>query len=352
MKNEPFATQDMPPCGYGRIGLCCSACLSGPCRISPFEPDAAGARCGVSPDQLVAARLLRMIASEAAARLSLLAQRIGTARRSDRRPAGDAVKPLALKYGLDADALEQGGGCGRLAAEMEGLLALAPAVDKPNPLLGRLYPESVFPQFYSAALLPAGSPALTVLDAHAMAGVNAAPLPDLFTGCLKASLVDLICREFVFDLDALAGDGDKAAAGRPTRDGILFVTDQDPSSPWLVPDIRAFCSAWEGPLTALSQPAALFDLVRQTCPGGPVSAGDCLPPVVAVTCSPALIVAMLCCGFSVVSTLGLPLYGSARAAAFFGSDLKRLTGGVYQPAEAGELSKTVCNLIGKVPCAM
>ena len=54
-----------PLCGYGRLGLCCSACLLGPCRLTPFDELPDRGRCGRDRDQLVAFNLHQAVAIEA-----------------------------------------------------------------------------------------------------------------------------------------------------------------------------------------------------------------------------------------------------------------------------------------------
>ena len=52
--------QDNAACGYGLLGLCCSACLQGPCRLTPFDEDPVKGLCGDDRDLMVARNLLRL----------------------------------------------------------------------------------------------------------------------------------------------------------------------------------------------------------------------------------------------------------------------------------------------------
>lgn len=54
-----------PLCGYGRLGLCCSSCLHGPCRLSPFDETPNQSRCGRDVDQQVALNLHQIASAEA-----------------------------------------------------------------------------------------------------------------------------------------------------------------------------------------------------------------------------------------------------------------------------------------------
>ena len=65
MDSGTTSREPRPLCGYGRLGLCCSACLLGPCRVSPFNELPDHGRCGRDRDQLVAFNLHQAAAIEA-----------------------------------------------------------------------------------------------------------------------------------------------------------------------------------------------------------------------------------------------------------------------------------------------
>ncbi|RKX58756.1 MAG: carbon monoxide dehydrogenase, partial [Thermodesulfobacteriota bacterium] len=54
-----------PQCGYGELGLCCTNCNLGPCRINPFGEEPQKGVCGATADTIVARNLLRMLATGA-----------------------------------------------------------------------------------------------------------------------------------------------------------------------------------------------------------------------------------------------------------------------------------------------
>ncbi|MBM3248727.1 MAG: anaerobic carbon-monoxide dehydrogenase catalytic subunit [Candidatus Omnitrophica bacterium] len=56
-----------PQCGFGQLGICCTNCYLGPCRIDPFGEGAQQGVCGADADTIVARNLLRHIAAGAAA---------------------------------------------------------------------------------------------------------------------------------------------------------------------------------------------------------------------------------------------------------------------------------------------
>jgi len=59
--------KQLPQCGYGQLGLCCTLCALGPCRIDPFGSEPKKGVCGANSDIMVARNLLQMLASGAAA---------------------------------------------------------------------------------------------------------------------------------------------------------------------------------------------------------------------------------------------------------------------------------------------
>ncbi|MFH1655330.1 MAG: anaerobic carbon-monoxide dehydrogenase catalytic subunit [Candidatus Omnitrophota bacterium] len=56
-----------PQCGFGQLGICCTNCYLGPCRIDPFGEGTQCGVCGADADTIVARNLLRHIACGAAA---------------------------------------------------------------------------------------------------------------------------------------------------------------------------------------------------------------------------------------------------------------------------------------------
>jgi carbon-monoxide dehydrogenase catalytic subunit len=56
-----------PQCGFGQLGLCCTICNMGPCRIDPFGEGAQAGVCGANADTIAARNLARKIAVGASA---------------------------------------------------------------------------------------------------------------------------------------------------------------------------------------------------------------------------------------------------------------------------------------------
>ncbi|KPK97464.1 MAG: carbon monoxide dehydrogenase [Omnitrophica WOR_2 bacterium SM23_72] len=56
-----------PQCGFGQLGICCTVCSMGPCRIDPFGEGAQAGVCGANADTITARNLARKIAVGASA---------------------------------------------------------------------------------------------------------------------------------------------------------------------------------------------------------------------------------------------------------------------------------------------
>ncbi|MDI6758376.1 MAG: carbon monoxide dehydrogenase, partial [Candidatus Omnitrophota bacterium] len=56
-----------PQCGFGQLGLCCTVCDMGPCRIDPFGEGPQKGVCGAGADTIAARNLGRKIAVGASA---------------------------------------------------------------------------------------------------------------------------------------------------------------------------------------------------------------------------------------------------------------------------------------------
>ncbi|MFQ6059824.1 MAG: carbon monoxide dehydrogenase, partial [Thermoplasmata archaeon] len=56
-----------PQCRFGELGICCTICLQGPCRINPFGREPTRGICGATAYTIVSRNLLRRIASGCAA---------------------------------------------------------------------------------------------------------------------------------------------------------------------------------------------------------------------------------------------------------------------------------------------
>ncbi|MFQ6106227.1 MAG: anaerobic carbon-monoxide dehydrogenase catalytic subunit [Thermoplasmata archaeon] len=59
--------QMRPQCRFGELGICCTICFQGPCRINPFGKDPQRGVCGATAYTIVSRNLLRRIAAGCAA---------------------------------------------------------------------------------------------------------------------------------------------------------------------------------------------------------------------------------------------------------------------------------------------
>jgi carbon-monoxide dehydrogenase catalytic subunit len=100
--------QQQPQCGFGQLGLCCTVCNMGPCRIDPFGEGSQNGVCGANADTIAARNLARKIAVGASAHsdhgrdvvhtLYLLAQ----GKAHDYGIADeDKLKEVAQEFGID-----------------------------------------------------------------------------------------------------------------------------------------------------------------------------------------------------------------------------------------------------------
>lgn len=107
-----------PQCGFGELGLCCTVCAMGPCRVDPFGEGAQVGVCGANADTIAARNLARKIAVGASAHsdhgrdvahtLALIA-----ARQAHAKPGGlfhdyqildiNKFKELASEFGIDTN---------------------------------------------------------------------------------------------------------------------------------------------------------------------------------------------------------------------------------------------------------
>ena len=99
-----------PQCGFGQLGLCCTICNMGPCRIDPFGEGAQAGVCGANADTIAARNLARKIAVGASAHsdhgrdvaytLSLLSE--GHAHDYEIMDI-EKLKNLAQEFGIDTN---------------------------------------------------------------------------------------------------------------------------------------------------------------------------------------------------------------------------------------------------------
>ncbi len=102
--------KQLPQCGYGQLGVCCTLCALGPCRIDPFGDDPKKGVCGADKDTMVARNLLQMLSSGAAAHSDHGREILEVALKTAQGTAqgykitdSEKLKKIAQEYGIDTD---------------------------------------------------------------------------------------------------------------------------------------------------------------------------------------------------------------------------------------------------------
>jgi hypothetical protein len=327
--NRAGKEEAYPPCGYGLLGLCCSHCLLGPCRISPFEKEKERGLCGADADQLVARNLFRLALREGACALNSFREtyeKFRTAAEAPDLPVGHAGERIARKYGIT----------GNLSGE------ILPALKKkfarflyPNPP----EPMPVLPSMPSL-LFPANGPpdSLTglFLDLSAREQREGREPESVLTDSLRAALLALLAEELQQDLAFFLQEeeaGDFLSDLPPTPKPLLiFVSTAEDLAGSMkermerelkeIKDLLRLCARRAADLPGIRR--VLQEKWRQ-----PISAS---PVIVWVQSASAIILlGSLALGFATASFPPLPVEGSPKAERFFFSGLPREKGNLYLP---------------------
>lgn len=209
-----------PQCGYGSVGLCCSLCMLGPCRINPFARETEKGRCGMDADRIVAARLLQMIVAEAGCalnELSVSARALegwtGSAATADDR----LLNFLAQKYVLDDHAPEWVASA--LSRRSELFLTANCDDAGVSQCLGALVPGKDF----SALLYDESwsSPPLFMI-AQGLSSLRAqeTPVDAAYLQCCQLSLIKLAAKELICDINSLTQGESRPGPLAETREII------------------------------------------------------------------------------------------------------------------------------------
>jgi len=109
----------LPQCGFGQLGVCCTVCDMGPCRIDPFGEGAQVGVCGADADTIAARNLARKIAVGASAHsdhgrdvaltLAMLSENHSHGKKGSHAHTYEILgiekfKALALEFGIDVSA--------------------------------------------------------------------------------------------------------------------------------------------------------------------------------------------------------------------------------------------------------
>ncbi len=299
-----------PACGYGLLRLCCSACLLGPCRISPFEKASEKGICGDSSDLMVAKNLFRAAREEALEELGFL-----------KEAGGKALN-------------------GRFSGEIERLLSFS-SQDRTT-LLERVLPERVFPSLYRNPF-PPGFLMRLLLDSMKARAAGVSDVEGVLWKSLQVSTIPLITEAVREDADRLFGEKGSSLKGTEGF-GPLEELSSDPSPVILLLQDQNISE--EEPVYRIarelerSAKAKIFILTPRRIGvlpevGRRLSEKWGLPvdemKVLLLVSSPSATwtLGSLALGFNVISDPDLPMHGSERVEKFFSEDLKKRLGNTY-----------------------
>lgn len=300
-----------PQCGYGLLGLCCSACLYGPCRRSPFADEGGGKFCGEESDWIVTRNLVDRVLLESLRGMATFRS---------------ALERLSGREGRT--------GVPRLA-EMKGLLS--PFPKDGNALWDRICPERAFPLLH-ASDLPAGSWYAALLETAAAGTERPGEIEPQLAGALRLSAMALAAEAL---LDETAGaatkEGDFALPASPVP-LLILVSDggtlPDGGPEGLFEEIEAACrdKVRICTLPHISQLPALGRRIHERW-GIPASMSESVAVVASSSMSHGL--GALALGFSVASVPPYPIHGSPRVENYLTTKLKGSFGHAYLPAQPG-----------------
>lgn len=327
LKQSEREDQKFIPCGYGLLGLCCSACLLGPCRLSPFENEPPGALCGDHRDLIVAKNLLRLATREAANEIGKLKEAVlQRTKKGERKSlpgkglAASEKKILLQKYGYASNLSTE-----RLVRSMinesRNLLSLFP--ETTSPIFSSLYPERVFPLLYGGK--PTFGSATSLLLESMNDRNGSSTVGDILGQCLQVSMITVLSEELRRDIsDLVAGTNLRAM----DRQGLNALDDlpRDPG-PLLVilaeeeddPIVRESEESFKGKGRTISLRgiASLPEIGRRLFETWSIPVTE-MEALVFMTSSRATwVLGALALGFAVVSSPPLPIHGSEEAEKFF-----------------------------------
>ena len=180
-----------PRCGFGDLGICCTICLQGPCRIDPFGPPDQKGCCGADADTIAARNFIRAIAAGCAAHSDhgrdiastlLHAAKGGTGGFRITDPA--KLNAIAAELGIPSE-----GRSPEQVAEKVALACLEQFARAPLPFMQRA-PEPLKKKWSQATLWPKGIDREVVEVLHRTHDGVDADYRNLILSGIRAALAD------------------------------------------------------------------------------------------------------------------------------------------------------------------
>lgn len=312
------------PCGYGLLGLCCSACLLGPCRLTPFFEGAQGkSLCGRDRDRMAAENLLALSLREALDGMGKL-------------------RGILIRKASRTEVWS-------LMEETKKLLSLAPG--EGSALSSSLFPEKIFPTLqgvFGEEGFPPRSLMDLLLDAIEVSQQSSTKVEKLLDQTLQLSLIAHLCEDLY---ERITQEGENAewglrAPSLSEKIGRLPVKPKSLTIDWTdlemaqTPSLAAssrtqkerFLRSRQGGISILSieDGRSLFELGRELFSKWGISITDIHPLILVSSRRINATLSALVLGCSVVSFPPLPIHGSARVEDFFAKKLKGSLGGIYR----------------------
>jgi hypothetical protein len=338
-------SQDYPPCGYGLLGLCCSDCLRGPCRISPFEKTQA--LCGAESELLVAGNLCRLAAGDFVRVLKSFTQAVGEFKKKSKAPSKALTESLARKYGIPGKELIP-------FLKKETTRLLDPLADQPPLPFSSLFPERAFSRDHSGKR---SAPLLAELFGLFNWKSPQEEDPEaLLRRCLDSAASMLIVEELTRDILSLVSKTEREKGGWANPSNLP--NSVKPVVLSLVETEGLRSAEMQRLATSLKEISGVLSIsLRGTeglirlCHSLQEKWHRPIPelPVVVLVESPNIlpILAPLALGLATISDPSLPIRGSKKVEDFFYSGLSKVTGNFYLPVTDETVLSRLSRVLGR-----
>ena len=352
--------EKLPACGYGLLGLCCSGCLLGPCRLSPFEKESLTGLCGMNVDALVVKNLLRFVQTEAAWEISRWRELIITLQAWNPPPTPQksetsrARRIISEKFGL-SPRLPLRKVIQALLREVENFISPFPEGNRS--LLFRFFPQKALPSPFDDPFQPISLTQL-LLNSLERSESESSGVEGPLRECLDLSLVVLLSQRLREDLRLLIGKKETVPGERvvtflggisasPTPFTVVLSESESllPESEKRQADELVLKLDKVFPMMRLGNAGDLVELGREIFKTWSLSLPDIRAVVLVTTTRVTTVLGALALGFKVTSIPPLPIHGSKEAEAFFVEGLRRKFGNTYLLSWKGDLSSRILDFL-------